>query len=83
MNENGTCGRKTQRHDAPLSRAAMVAGWYRLRRFRAYEANNHVGVILYSGEDDSSGKDMTRDLAARMKLFENVCRGKEAQCLWK
>jgi len=53
------------------------------KRFRGYEANNHVGVILYSGEDDSSGMDMTRDLAARMKLFENVCRGKEAQCLWK
>jgi hypothetical protein len=81
MNENGTNATMRCYRERPWLQDGIASA--AAKRFRAYEANNHVGVILYSGEDDSSGMDMTRDLAARMKLFENVCRGKEVQCLWK
>jgi hypothetical protein len=49
-----------------VSQSAM---WRASMRFRQQEAKNRGGLLLYLGDHDPSGLDMTRDVNDRLKMF--------------
>lgn len=48
---------------------SQTAEWEAAQRFKRYQANGQKPVILYLGDHDPSGIDMTRDHEDRLSLF--------------